>query len=78
MREVRADGVGIHGRKVLIESADVEASCLFSDASFEFCERHCIDKGHLALYPGAERLLEKRIRVEYDFLIPFEFFADIE
>ena len=71
------DGVGISlDAEFLVQSAGVEAIGLFSDASFELCDRHLVDEGHLALNPGPERLSREGIRVQDYQLVGINRFAD--
>ena len=70
MGNICLDGIGIPlDAESLVQTANVETPCFFSDASFEFRYRHFIDEAHLALYPVVERFRRKGIRVQdYQFV----------
>ena len=77
MGNICLNGVGIPlDAESLVETANVETTCFFSDASFEFRYRHFIDEAHLALYPVVERFLREGIRIQDYQFVGVNDFAD--
>ena len=77
MGNVCLNGIGIPlDAESLVETANVETMCFFSDASFEFGYRQFIDEVHLALNPVVERFRREGIRVQDYQFVRIDDFAD--